>query len=339
MIVPTETNPTTSAQVAAVRPATLSEWRIVADADEDATFFHGPVWAELCEAYTEGAVRPGPKLVEFTDGRSAILGITKVPTRIPGLMRDTLSPEGNCGGWVSADVLSERHMLSLAEVVLRASACVWRVGPADEDLVAVAPDGGREEFTHVIDLREGASAARELWRPEARRTAARAARRGARVVEGTSRSHWAAYAQLYRSSVQRWDRPLVVHRDSLFSHLSARAGQGVRLWLVELDGEPCAGAVVFTHRRYATYWHAASAPERCPGAANLLHWELLHVLADEGIQTYDLNGSGPLTGVIRFKESLGARRARVLAYERRHPLERAASTVKGLLGRGDEGGR
>ncbi len=334
MSVPTKFAPTASALVSAVRPATLSEWRVVAEADEDATFFHGPGWAELWEAYTEGAVRPDPRLVEFADGRSAILGITKVPTRVPGLMRDMLSPEGNCGGWVSADVLGEGHIRSLAEVVLGASTCVWRVGPADEELLAVAPDGGLEEFTHVIDLREGAAAARDRWRPEARRTAARASRRGARVVEGTSRSHWAAYGQLYRSSVQRWKRPLFIYRDSLFSLLSDRTDRGIRLWLVELEGQVCAGAVVFTHRRYATYWHAATAPERCPGAANLLHWELLQLLEDEGVRTYDLNGSGPLPGVVRFKESLGARRARVLAYERRHPLERVASSVGRLRGRG-----
>jgi hypothetical protein len=334
MIAPTASASTTSDRITAVRRATLAEWRVVADADEDATFFHGPAWAELWEAYTEGAVRPDPKLVEFADGRSAILGITKVPTRIPGLMRDALSPEGNCGGWVSADTLDAGHIRSLAELVLEAPACVWRVGPADEDVLAVAPTGGREEFTQLIDLHEGAAAARERWHPEARRTAARASRRGARVVEGTTRSQWEAYAQLYRSAVERWERPLFTYRDSLFALLSDRADQGIRLWLAELDGEPCAGAVTFTHRRYATYWHGASATERCAGAANLLHWELLRLLADEGIRTYDLNGSGPLTGVVRFKESLGAKRARVLAYERHHPLERAASAVKRRLRRG-----
>jgi hypothetical protein len=320
--------------VAGVRRATLAEWRAVADADEDATFFHGPAWSELWEAYTEGAVRPDPKLVEFADGRSAILGITKVPTRIPGLMRDTLSPEGTCGGWVSADALGEGHMRSLAEVVLGASACVWRVGPADEELLAVAPEGGREESTHVIDLREGAAAARERWRPEARRTAERARRNGVRVREGTNLRDWQAYMRLYHESVERWERPLVTYRDSLFSLLSDRADQGIRLWLAELDGEPCAGSVDFVHHRHATGWLGAAAPERCPGAGNLLHWEVLHLLADEGIQTYDLGGSGPLAGVVWFKESLGAKRTRVLAYQRRHPLERAASTVARLCGRG-----
>jgi hypothetical protein len=154
------------------------------------------------------------------------------------------------------------------------------------------------------------------------------------VVEGTSRTHWEAYRQLYRSSVERWEHPLFVHRDSLFSLLSARAGRSIRLWLVELDGEPCAGAVVFTHGRYATYWHGATLPSRCPGAANLLHWELLQLLEDDGVRTYDLNGSGPLPGVVRFKETLGARRARVVAYERRHPLERAASKARRLVRRG-----
>ncbi|MGZ8693518.1 MAG: GNAT family N-acetyltransferase, partial [Gaiellaceae bacterium] len=109
------------------------------------------------------------------------------------------------------------------------------------------------------------------------------------------------------------------------------AERGVQLWLSEVDGEPCAGAVVLMHRRYATYWHGASLPRRCPGATNLLQWELLGTLEQRGIATYDLNGSGPLAGVVRFKESLGAKRARVVAYERRHPLERAASAAKRLL--------
>ncbi len=44
--------------------------------------------------------------------------------------------------------------------------------------------------------------------------------------------------------------------------------------------------------------------------------------------------SAPLTGAIRFKETLGARRARVRASERGDPLDPAASAVKRLCGRG-----
>jgi hypothetical protein len=168
---------------------------------------------------------------------------------------------------------------------------------------------------------------------EARRAASRARRQGARVLEATTRSRWDAYARLYRDCVRRWERPLVVYRASLFSFLAGLRERGVRLWLAELDGEPCAGAIVLTHRGYATYWHGASMPERCPGAGNLLHWELLGRLVDEGFATCDLNGSGPLHGVVHFKESLGAERMPVIAYERRHPLEDVASGAKRLLTR------
>jgi hypothetical protein len=323
----TETRMTAHASVARVRPAAVSEWRAMFDADDDATFFHGPAWAELWEAYTSGAVRADPWLVEFADGASAILGITRTPTRVPWVVRDTLSPEGNCGGWVSADVLDSAHVRALADIILRAPSFVWRVGPADEDVLAVAPPGGREECTHLIDLRDGPAAAGARWRQEARRLASRARRQGLHVREGTSQRDWEAYVRLYHASVERWESPLVTYRDSLFPLLSGRAHQGIRLWLAELDGEPCAGAVVLSHHRYATGWLSAAAPERCPGAGNFLHWELLGLLADLGMKTYDMGGSGPLAGVVRFKESLGATRTRVVAYERRHPLERAASAA------------
>jgi hypothetical protein len=276
-------------------------------------------------------MRPHPTVVEFDDGRSAILGITRAPTRIPRLLRDTLSPEGNCGGWVSSDPLDGNHIRALTETVLEARSCTWRIGPADQATIALAPAGGREELTHVINLCDGPEAARARWQAEARRTAGRARRRGARVIEGTTESHWDAYTELYRASVRRWDQALVTYRDSLFSLLAGFAGRGVRLWLVEIDGEPCAGAILLMHHQYATYWHGASEPERCPGATNLLQWQLIEHLAEEGIHTYDLNGSGPLSGVIRFKESIGAERRPVLAFECRHPLERAASRAKRLI--------
>jgi hypothetical protein len=328
-----ETGSSASAGISDVRPATLFEWQQVFESDQRATFFHGPAWSQLWHAYTRGEVEPHPIAVEFDDGRKAILGITRAPTRVPGVGRHLLSPEGNCGGWVSAEALEPQQVKALADVVVRAGSCIWRAGPADEAVQALGLAGAREEVTHVIDLREGAARAHTRWEAEARRTAARARRRGARMIQGTTKQHWDAYRRLYRASVQRWDRPLFTYRDSLFTELSRLSERGVRLWLAEIDGETCAGAVLLMHHRYATYWHGATIPQLCPGATNLLQWELIDVLAEGGVQTYDLNGSGPLAGVARFKESLGAKPARVIAYERKHPLERTASAAKHLLTR------
>jgi hypothetical protein len=311
-----------------VQRSSVTEWRETFEADERATFFHGPTWAEIWEEQTGGAVSPRPVRVDFGAGRKAILGVTRVPTRLPRIKRDELSPEGNCGGWVTTEALGERDMRTLAGIILSSPACVWRLGPADPEAQRLALPGGRAEVTHVIDLRDGAAGARAAWQAEARRTAARARRRGARLVEGTTNREWDAYARLYDASLKRWDTPLFAYDRSLFSQLARHADEGVHLWLVDIDGSWCAGAVVLVHRGYATYWHGASIPELCPGAANLLQWDLLAELEQQGIHTYDLNGSGPLPGVVRFKESLGAERRPVVVYERKHPLERAASRLK-----------
>ena len=42
----------------------------------------------------------------------------------------------------------------------------------------------------------------------------------------------------------------------------------------------------------------------------------------------------PLAGVVRFRETLGARRSRTLACERGHLLERTASALKHIRGTG-----
>jgi hypothetical protein len=320
-----------AAAIVRVEPASIEEWRHAWSASEGATFFHGPGWATLWEQYSGGRVHAAPRKVGFSDGRSAVVGATRAPTRVPGVERDVLSPEGNCGGWVSVDELSEAHARSLGELVLRSPSLIWRAGPADPAVLRLGLPGAREEVTHVIDLRGGAEAARARWKKRARQAAARALRDGVRVREGRAHADWVAFASLYRECVSGWERPLVVYRDELFRLLAESGEPGVRLWLAEQDGTPRAGAVVLTHRRYAVVWLGASAPRRQPGATNALDWGVIGALAEEGAHVYDLNGSGPLAGVVRYKESIGASPVEVLAFERRHPLERAGAALRARL--------
>jgi hypothetical protein len=321
--------------VRASAPASRAEWREAYDASPDATFFHGPGWADLWERYTDGRTRAAPRRVELGDGSRAVLAILREPTAVPLLERDVVSAAGNVGGWVSADALDERHARALAAELLRAPALIWRRGPSDPLACALRIPGARTESTHVIDLRGGADAALARWRPAARRELGRASRGGATVREGTGPEDWRAYEEVYRASVARWERPSTVYDRRLFDVLATADDPEVRLFLAEAAGEAVAGAVVFTHRRHAVYWHGASAPARCAGASNLVQAAVVEILAAEGVATYDLNGSGPHAGVAQFKESIGGRRAAVYALHRAHALERAGSWSKRLLvGRG-----
>lgn len=312
----------------ALRPATLAEWERAYAASPRATFFHGPRWSRLWEAYTGGASRPAPLHATLPGGATAVLGATRVAGRAPGLARRHVSPEGCAGGWVSADALPPPVGAALARAALRVDGLLWRLGAADADVQAVAPPCDREELTHVLDLREGPDALVARWRSTARGAASRAERAGVRVRLAGSEADWDRYRALTDAVVGAHD-DRQGYGATLFPLVREHAGDEARLWLAELDGRAIAAALMFVHGRTAVGWHACFLPD-VPGAPNLIQREALGALHAEGVELYDLLGSGAREGVIRWKESLGAVRHPVLAYDRRSRVER---TLRRLLRR------
>jgi hypothetical protein len=309
--------------VVSVTDATMREWREAHASSRTATFYHGPRWAEIWEAYTNGSMKPAPRKVEFSDSRTAILGVTRQPTGVPFLARDLLSLAGTYGGWVSSDELGEKHAQALAEEILTARSLTWKRGPHDALALSAQLPRVHTEVTHFIDLREGADAARSRWGRKARQAVSRATRAGAKVREASRPADWLAHDAVYRETVKRFGgRAKVVYDKSFFRLLSETDSPSVRLWLVEVEGAVCAGVVGVTHATHAAARHGASMPEVSPGLVNLLYWEVIALLADEGFQVFDLGQSGSKTSLVRFKESIGAESAPVLVVARRHPLER-----------------
>ena len=310
-----------------VGPASTAEWKSAYAQDAQATFFHGPSWSELWAEYTRGELRPRPLRVRFSDGCIAVVGITAAPTRVPGIRRACISPQGCPGGWVAAAPLNSGHHAALTRLVASHRELVWRTGPSDATALEIPVAGTTTEDTHLVDLRDGVDAARSRWKAPARRQMKSAQREGLTVRRGGSARDGGAYESLYRHSVARWERPLKVHRPELFALLPRVAGEECQLWLAERDGVSYAGAVIFVHGVNASYWHGASARHSVRGAMNLLQWEVLDALAAEGVERYDLLGSGPLRGVVAFKESIGGIRTPVRLLVRTHPavaLARAA---------------
>jgi Acetyltransferase (GNAT) domain len=307
----------------AVRPASLDEWGAAYDASPHVTFFHGPRWSRTISEY-RGDYRPEPLFVELEGGSTAVLGVTTAPTGIPGIRRRLVSPEGCCGGWCAPDRPSVSDTMALAKVLAQGEV-IWRTGPPDDAIPDAALPGARDEVTHLIDLIEGAQAARKAWKAAARREVGRAERAGVTVRLGDGSDDWNAYRALYVKTVERWTTPLTVYADRLFEIIPRVAGDEALLLLAERDGEACAGAVVFVHGDHAAYWHAASDVTAAPGAMNALQWEALDVLEQRGVSTYDLLGSGPLAGVVKFKESIGGVPRRVRALTR---STLAVSTVR-----------
>lgn len=284
----------------------MAEWRAAHAASPWATFFHGPDWAEAWEAASGGVYRPAPVSVELSGGRSAVIGVTEERRRGGRRLRH-LSPGGTYGGWVSEFPLSAEDERLLANEVMSRGSVIWRQAPF-ASRVHLAPLASRPGFddTHLIPLSDGAQAARGLWREKARGRVNKAAKAGVSVREATSPLDWAAYYELYRASIARWETPSSSYGWEMFDHLSRLGTGAVRLWLAELDGELMAGALTLMHHEYASGWHQASRRDGLAGVPNLLHWEIIGRLADEGFTVYDLNPSGGHAGSADWKERMGA---------------------------------
>jgi Acetyltransferase (GNAT) domain len=321
----------TAIAVTDVGPATIADWSDAHARSSGTTFFHGPVWAQLWQAYSGGVFEPAPQRVEFEDGRSAILGVIRAPTRLPGVRRHYLSLEGNCGGWVTGDELEAAHARALAQQIVGLGSVVWRRHPLDVLATEVSVAATTIETTHLIDLRNGADAAHARWRKTAAHAAAGAERNGAVVRQATSLDDWSAYFDLYKRMSKRWARPMALYDRPLFSLLGALEDDAVELWLTEVDGRLVGGGVFFRHGSHVVNWHGISDPTTCAGSSNLLDWKMIDVLAARGIATYDLNGSGPNPGVVWHKESMGGVATPILTVYRTHPLERIGRSVKRRL--------
>jgi hypothetical protein len=302
--------------IAAVRPASRAEWKAALE-DERSTFFHGPVWSEVWEAYTDGRYRPDALHVTFTDGRNAVLAITMERMGL-GVRRRWLSPAGTYGGWLSTTPLSDDQIRALVEMIEAEPGVIWRRSPLDRTR---GSSNQVQDLTHIIDLRDGADAALARWKGSARREIVRAKRLGITAHPGAA-SDWAGYDQLYRLSLERWGSEASSRYESkLFALLQDADPASVRLWIASKAGQPVAGAIVFIHRSYAIQWHGAWVASDAPGATNLLQAEIIRALAEEGITTYDLNPSGGHSGVAMFKASIGAAPAKAPITIIPHPRE------------------
>ena len=66
-------------------------------------------WAEIWRDYSGGRIRPAPRMIEFSDGTSALLPLS-LETAYRGLGRAYLSsPAGTFGGWISKHTLTTTH--------------------------------------------------------------------------------------------------------------------------------------------------------------------------------------------------------------------------------------
>ncbi|HEY1729325.1 MAG TPA: GNAT family N-acetyltransferase [Candidatus Baltobacteraceae bacterium] len=185
---------------------------------------------------------------------------------------------------------------------------------ADEFSCAFWPLAGYSEFglgetrayqTSVIDLSEGADAAVARFKGVARRMAGQAVRKGVSVSCESGAIE--TYYGLLEDSARRWGRGAPHIPLKLFQAVVELGGDDVEVWIARYRGEAIAGGVMLYGSTEAFFWSAALRAEFADlRPSNLLNVQMIRAAADRGIRWYNMGASEGLSGVARFKESLGA---------------------------------
>ena len=90
---------TSDVAIARVRPAADAEWDAAWLASDHATWFHSRAWAEIWAEYRRGELLPAARVVELSDGRSALLPFSEGRargSRIVHLVFPTAPPTRTC---------------------------------------------------------------------------------------------------------------------------------------------------------------------------------------------------------------------------------------------------
>ncbi|MGH7896505.1 MAG: GNAT family N-acetyltransferase [Candidatus Binatia bacterium] len=282
------------------------QWLEIARRSAYATYFHTPGWADLmARAYH---LAPATQAFRLADGETAVLPLLAYTQ---GLFRGykSMAP-GVYGGPIAERSLASDEVNEILDLAVTPRICHLRVfGNPYLEAFACEPEQA-EQFTHVIDLRDGFEAVFRRFHQNHRRTYKAGARSGLVVDRARSIEDYHEYFRVYQLDRRRWgaraatDDPL-----ELFEEIRARADPQMILWLARLDQRVVAGDLFVYWRDLCIGWHGAADPaffDRHP--TNFLLTEIIRDACRRGVRWLDLNPSGGHAGVVAFKDSFGAER-------------------------------
>jgi hypothetical protein len=335
--------------VRVVAPVPRAEWERIFRSDPDAVATQSPDWLD-CLRRARGFA-DASRLYELPDGRRLVLPLA---ARRHGGIRVTEEswPYGwGYGGVLAEGGASERDIAVVLADLVRRPVVRTAVTPMPLQAArwaAAAPSRAHRVpyTTRVLDLQDGFDAVWKGYRGSARRWTRKAERLGVdvRCVSGRDASAaLAAFAEMYRRSVDRWAeqrgqplriaRLLAARRNVPGQVGAAVAGMGERcvLWSATLHGEPLAVNVVLKGATQDMWWLGTMNTEvaRSTGASYLLQSRMAEDACSRGVRHLHLGESDPGSGVDEFKAGFGARQVGydALRFER-VPLSRTEHALR-----------
>jgi hypothetical protein len=317
-----------------MRDASREEWQKIWWGCEYSTYFHSPEWADIWQSYSGGRLRPEPRLILFSDGKRALLPFSAWRFRLGILPSYVSSPAGTFGGWLTNDLLTERHVALLITHLTRDFSSInWRLNPYDPLLASSEVHGAIPDSTHVLPLSDDLDIIRRRFSKGHRSAIRSAVSKGVQVRLAETAADWDQYYRIYEDSLRRWGaRASARYEWPLFEALRDSKSSAISLWLSIFDGEIIAGALCLAAKRHVSYWHGA-ALERFFSVrpVHLLVSDAISQFHADGYVWFDFNPSGGHEGVSAFKQHFGAISLPCPVYARELRLRRGLRSLRGRL--------
>jgi hypothetical protein len=299
------------------RNATNYEWDTIWNSCTTSTYYHSREWAEIWHSYTNGTIRPVPRLISFSDRKKVLLPIIRQNyyggiIKRYGLVGPPSVANAKYGNWLTSDTLTDKHIKLLANYLLKKyNNLVWRLNPYDEYSKKVSVNSKytrRIPFvTYIINLTKGEEYIYSNMKPSCRSKIKQGIKNKLIVTEGTDINHWKNYYEIYRDTINRWGSKTLYALDwKLFEILFYKNSPNIKLWLVWYHDIAIAGGINFHSHEKIMGWHIASLTAYHKlRPVNLLNY----IIIKDGIKNnycwYDFGTAGGNKGLQKFKQSFG----------------------------------
>ncbi len=277
----------------------------------NATFFHTPEWLEGMARVFGG--RPRALLAEWSDRDWALWPLTE-KNLARGRLRHAVSGEtGVYGGPIVPRPLATQRAWALYRTVSERWPNLTVTGnPALDPAWFAPPPGARLDVTHR--LRPAAVEPSRGCKTHLNR-----ALKAGYEVASRPGGDAAGFADLHAQAIRRWGARLTWQRPEAYYRALLEI-PGVWSFSASKGGDEGAMLVAAVWGDTAHYIAGATGADHlAAGASNLVMAAFIRWAHDHGLAQVDLGPSQGLEGVIRFKESFGARPAAFYRWDTRSP--------------------
>jgi len=303
--------------IASTRPATDHEWDTMWVNCPYATYYHSREWAEIWQTYSNNNIRPKPILIQFSDGKEALLPFSQQNYYYGIIKRYSLTgPPAMAlpyyGNWIADESLTGEHTKALSEYLIRNYRnFVWRLNPfdANSNMVFFSSKYVRRKHfvSYMIDLTRGEDYIFANMKKSCRNQIKQGMKNNLVVTEGTDIGHWKEYYAIYKNTIARWGRKTLYILDwKFFELLFTLPGENRRLWLTWYNNIPVAGCICLYSHHKILIWHSASLTKYLHlRPVNLARFQIISDGIAKKYRWLDFDTAGRNKGLEKFKKSFG----------------------------------